>query len=141
MGRKAIARTIERAGTDRLETENEIAEKRVTRTVRRSNVLLTMPERIAGDKFCYLNWKLPNASELFPDDWRLRFVAFHFPFAEGGPINFDMPKNEVEKRDCAVKAKVLRGLGFRYVIITNETTEAEAFEQLDKNHGMDNLAG
>lgn len=134
MGRKPIAKVIAHAGTDRLETEAEIAEKRALKTVRRSSVTLSLAERIANDSFSYLNWKLPNASELFPNDWRLRFVAKYFPFAENGPIGFDFPKNDSEIKDCELKAKVLRPLGFRYVIITPKTDEASAFDQLESKN-------
>lgn len=141
MSKRIAAKVIDRAGTDRLETVQEVSEKRVARTVRRSNVLLTMPERLAGDKFAYLNWRIPNAETVFPADWRLRFVQFYYPFAEGGPIAFDLPKTDAEITDCQTKARALKESGLRYIYITSQMTEADALDQLEgTTHGLDQRA-
>lgn len=140
MPKRVAAKVIERAGTDRLETQTEVSEKRVARTVRRSNVLLTMPERLANDKFAYVNWRIPNAETVFPSDWRLRFVQFYYPFAEGGPMAFDLPKTTSEVADCMIKSRALKQLGLRYVYITSEMTEADALDQLEgrgTDYGLD----
>lgn len=92
--------------------------------------LITVAEKIAGDKFCYLKWYYPEGKKLFPLDHRLHIVSKYYPYAQGGPLFVDEPRTEYEASNCEQKRKFMKGMGLRYIIVQHTTTENDALEQL-----------
>jgi len=134
MKKVIAARSINGVGTSELASEEKIREMRSNIIIRRSSALVSIPEKIAGDKFAYKNWQIPDGVALFPLDWKMRFVDLYYPFAEDGPLLVDFPTFENQTNAIKEKQQILHALGHRHIYITNsiQMTEAEVREQLFK---------
>lgn len=128
---KAIARTLTQAGTDRLETDEQVSARRFALAVKRARELSSIPERIAGDKFAHKNCPIPNGEKHFPLDWRMRYVSLCYPHAEGGALWVDVPMSDQDIEKCKAKAQVLKAEGLRYLYLTPQMDEAAARSQLE----------
>jgi hypothetical protein len=87
----------------------------------------TMAERVAKHHLYYLNHKIPDAEKHFPVDIYSRFVSKYFPYAEGGPLYVDEPRNDDEMFKAYEKQKVLKKMGLRSIVIMR----AEKFKDLE----------
>lgn len=92
--------------------------------------LTTVAEKLAGDQFCYNRWYYPHGAKLFPLDIRAQYVSKYYPHAKNGPLLVDEPRTSTEEKFCHEKGKFLKGLGYRYIVVRNGTTEFDALEQL-----------
>lgn len=117
---------------ERFEVEREITDKpnRLLEIANKRNLLVGIAEKIANDKLCYLNWYFPRSAELFPNNASMRYVTRYFPYAEGGPLLVDEPRDGFEFELCKQKAPILRAEGHRYLIVSHDTTLADALSQI-----------
>lgn len=78
------------------------------------------------------NVKFPGADEAFPQDNQalFRFCSKVYPYAHGGPLYVDYPKNEVEIYRAYERAKVMKKLKIRHLVIERDTTLENMLEQL-----------
>jgi|SRR6185437_675196 len=129
-GKRIAAGTVRDVGTHQLESDDQIQMRRLNSVMKRSEVFVGIAERIAQNKFCYLNWLVPGGASLFPQNWKLRQVRYYFPFAEGGPLLMDQPKNPIEEQMCREKADILRTKGMRYAYIGEGMDETDVRMQL-----------
>lgn len=87
--------------------------------------------RLAGDALGrQRNYKFREADHHFPFEPALRTVDQYFPNAEGGPLLIDEPTDSVQLKACQRKEKVLRTLGYRYLILRKDSDEFEARQAL-----------
>ena len=118
-----------KADTTEMATEEKLAEIRRDAVVLRRNKPGTLADRIAGSTFFYVNWYYPEGRFEWPQHNNLRHVGRMYPHAEGGMLLVDEPKLPGDFENCEMKAKVLRRLGYRYLIIKPEMTYEEAITE------------
>lgn len=89
-------------------------------------------ERIAQDKLFIRQVKFPGSDEAYPEVTQalFRFVSKYYPYAKGGPLYVDEPKNEKEVYRAYERQKVIKKLGFRHLIVEHDTTYEHLLEQL-----------
>jgi len=89
-------------------------------------------ERIAGHKLFIRNTKFPGADSAYPEvQYALyRFVDKFYPYALGGPLYVDEPKNEQESYRAYEKHKVMLKLGLRHIVVEKDSTYEHLLEQL-----------
>lgn len=95
----------------------------------------TVAEKLAKSSIYYRNWYYPEGKDTFPYDLRMRYVEKMFPYANGGILLVDEPRSEAEFTECENKAKILRELGYRYIIVSEHSEFYELaveLEDLDK---------
>jgi len=127
----AKQRVIRNAGTTRQKQDQEVIAMNSQAALKRARSLITLPEKLAGDKFSYRNHLIPNAIKHFPYDFRLRFVDLYFPYAVGGPLYVDFAIFKDDEKRCLEKEQILHLEGCRYICITPNMTEFEAREKLE----------
>ena len=125
------ARVIRKAGTDRLKTEAEVTTTNTNAALKRARNLISLPEKLAGDKLSYRNHPIPNNVKHFPYDFRLRYVDLYFPYATSGPLYVDFAIFPNDVKRCEEKQKALHLEGCRYIFITPGMSEIQAQEKLD----------
>jgi hypothetical protein len=96
------------------------------------NPSVTIPEQIAGNSTAFFNWKWPGAEKDFPAEPWLRTVKHYYPFPSNGekPLLADFPQLKNEFEACSRKAKILKGRGFRYIVVVPGMSMQEAMEAL-----------
>ena len=96
----------------------------------------TLAEQVAKSTIFHRNWYVPELREQFKFFDRMKRIDKEFPYArlaEGveGMLLVDEPKNLQETEVCAIKAKHLKKLGYRYVWIEKDSTLYDALDQLE----------
>lgn len=98
--------------------------------------LRSRAERLAGDRICVLNWRFPEAANVFPTEPWMRTVSKYFRDASGGPLMVDEPELPHQVERCKRKLPILRELGkkhgFRYVVLWPDKTEADDIMELEQ---------
>lgn len=90
----------------------------------------SVASEVAGNNEYMKNWRIPGMKSEFPispSHWQ---VSKFYPLALNGPLYVD----EVEDGDehlLEAKKRVMRRLGFRYVIVTPKRTKHEVNYELD----------
>ena len=89
-------------------------------------------EKITRGSVVIRQVKFPGADEAYPlvQDALCRFVSSYYPYAEGGPLYVDEPKNPTEVDRAYRRQKIMRKLKHRYVIVEKDTTYEHLLEQL-----------
>lgn len=134
---RVAAATIRDAGTHS-ETESDVKISRIQSVMKRSEIFVGLPERIAKHKFANINWPIPGANAIFKEmltpaparPWQITQARFYFPWAEGGPLLIDEVKYESEVPMYQKKQAILREKGFRHVFVRPEDTEEDVLSQL-----------
>jgi len=96
----------------------------------------TLPEQVAKSTLCYKNWYVEELRDRYKHFDRMKRIDLVFPYAKLGEnakpcmILIDQPKNETELEMCLRKAKVLKGLGYRYAIVEADSSLFDVLEQL-----------
>lgn len=86
-----------------------------------------LADRIAGDTTgFYRNYRFKDAEKHFPYQPLKRTIDKVYPKAKGGMLLVDEPESQAEYQICIEKAKVLKELGYRYLILQSDTDEYEA---------------
>ena len=101
--------------------------------VSRKNDLVSLAEKIAGDKLCYRNHYYPGGKNLFPEVATLQVVDKFYPYANGGPLFVDEWTDHDEKHRLSTienKKEAMRKLGHRYLSVTPNMTELDAIEAM-----------
>ncbi len=127
------AKTIRKRKVDtaHLPSDQEIKEAKTKAYIERKSKALTLAERVSGSNFYYRNWYFPEGKQVFPQHDNLRCVEKYFPFAEGKPLLVDEPRFPYEVDRCEQKKKVLKELGYRYLVIKPTMTFDEAMRELE----------
>lgn len=89
---------------------------------------------VAGDAMFNRNWPWKNARKHFEINPLMRTVDKHYPYAVGGPLFVDEPVTKEEVALCEIKRKAMVSEGLRYLVVTKDTTEADARAQLKGLH-------
>jgi hypothetical protein len=94
--------------------------------------LIAIADKIAEHTFYYRNWKWPDADQHFPNHVDLRFVDKCYPYAKGGMLLVDEPRDSVDADQSYMKQKLLKKLGIRHIVLEDNpaTTLYDALEQL-----------
>lgn len=88
--------------------------------------------RLAGDTIGAMrNFRIRDAEKHFPHQPMMRTVEKYYPYAKGGPLLVDEPNTEREVTACQEKAKILKSLGYRYLILQSDVDEFEARQMLE----------
>ena len=122
---------ILKSSTMELPTEEQAAEKRQTAARARKTLSTLLPDKIANSSFWIRNQPLPKAKELFPMEHNLQYCEVFYPYAEGGPLYIDMPVTEWQIKLCQRKLEAMRSIGVRYIYLTNQATENDAWAMLE----------
>ena len=85
---------------------------------------------LAGDKFCYVNYHVPQLREAFFDNHKLWSVDKMYPHAQGGMLLIDEPKTPEDIDLCEIKKTILHRAGFRYGYISSDMSLADAIVAL-----------
>ncbi len=90
-------------------------------------------EHIITHDTCFKNYAYPQAQKLFPYQPQYWSVDRYYPLTKkeiGGPVYLDQPMYEDDVKICEIKAKHLKKLGVKYIILKKETDLQSAMEQL-----------
>jgi hypothetical protein len=109
----------------------EIDQSKQVMFAERHNRFTTIAEKLANDKFFYLNWYVPGLQDKYLWQPRLWTVGKYFPHAEGGPLLVDEPTFHWQIEECRTKAEHIKALGFRYIMITPDMDFAVALSLLN----------
>lgn len=94
----------------------------------------TLPEKVAQSSIFYKNWYVPELREKFKYFDRMKRIDMVFPYARprGKPemLLVDLPANETETEQCAMKAKMLNTLGYLYCWIEKDSSLSDVLMQI-----------
>lgn len=93
-------------------------------------MLKTIAEKVAGDFLMHVNYMYQGAKEIYPEQPKMWTVDKYFPLASGGPLFVDEPMRASDLLLCEQKAKGMKELGYRYLILKKDMTELDALEQI-----------
>lgn len=98
---------------------------------------ITLADQVAEHVLYFRNYKYKGADKAYPDSLHAlqRFTTKCYPYAKGGLLLVDEPKNAREEKLAFEKQKVLKELGFRHIVIseydaTKQVTLHDLMEQL-----------
>lgn len=93
---------------------------------------VTLADHIAESNLFIRNFKFLEADTLYPDinfvDYR--FVTKMYPHAKKGMLLVDEPRSENQTKMAYEKQKKLKKLGYRHVVIEEDTTLYDCLMQL-----------
>lgn len=106
--------------------------KNVSAVLERRRDLLSLTDRLAGDRFYYRNHYYAGGDAAFPgrDNEKLRRVDKYYPNAQGGPLFIDEPRFPSEIALCEKKKAILESQGVRYMILDRNIPEDQLLERL-----------
>lgn len=110
-------------------TEADHASIRQAKYESRRN-LVTVPEKISGNKNCEMNAIIWQLKEKYPQDSDMFHIEFMYPWAQGGPLYVDFCNFDDEIQKCKKKAEVMKIIGLRYLVMKPQMTEDMARAQL-----------
>lgn len=96
----------------------------------------TLAEQVAKSSVVMKNWYIDELREKYRHFDRMKRVDKVFPYAKlsenADPcmILIDEPRSEYEVDICYQKAKIVRGLGYKYAVIEDDSTLFDVLEQL-----------
>lgn len=130
--RASGARQIVKSSPDTVSlSATDPAKRRLDAALARRNRPGSISDIVANSKFYYVNWYYPEGRKEWPQHNNLRHVQKMYPYAEGGPLLVDEPRLPYEFINCEMKAKVLKRLGYRYLVIRPKMTVEEAMMELE----------
>lgn len=132
-GRKVAEKVskISEDGEVVLDKKPDASNKRALAMAKKDKELITPIQRIAGSKICHRNWTVHQFKEVFPQNAYRWVVGEYYPYAAGGGMFFDFPKTETERRDCEVKRKTMKRLGWKYAVVVDDMDEHDIAQQLE----------
>lgn len=96
----------------------------------RKDARKSVAEQVAGDSFFKKNYYYPKGKELFPNDKDMHYVDKCFQYAIGGELMIDEPLTDLELKKCNEKAKAMKEMGLRYLILKPGMNVIDAIEVL-----------
>lgn len=101
------------------ETPESAAHRRALKRQEIRKKFVSIDSQFAESNVIFRNYKFHNAHVVYPHvvDVDKRFVSKCYPYAKGGMLLVDEPRNEAEKKWALEKHAKLRELGFRHVIV------------------------
>lgn len=97
---------------------------------KRRHSYTALSDEIAQNLYYVRNWKWPKSDEVFPHHPDLRTVDKYYPYAKGGALLVDEPRDKHSIEWAYKKQKFLKSLGFRHIVIEENATLFEILEQL-----------
>lgn len=93
---------------------------------------ITLADHVAQSNLFIRNFKFLEADQIYPDivfvDYR--FVTKMYPHAKNGMLLVDEPRTENQIHMAYEKQKKLKKLGYRHIVIEENTTLYDCLEQL-----------
>lgn len=126
MSDKVYSRSIVRKGKPKSAPEVDQDKPPKKRRV----VELSIADRIAVDRFYFLNQYYPGGKEAFPGNNRMQVTTKYYPYAQGGKLYVDEPVTDFLIVECRRKIPVMRKNGVRYVLIEPDMTLEQALVQM-----------
>lgn len=119
-------------GSPPIQSDESISHRRALAKFDSKKQFIYPLERITQGTVVIRQVKFPGADAAYPDVTHAlyRFVSSYYPYAQGGPLYVDEPKNEKEVFRAYERQKVMKKLGLRHVIIDKDTTYEDLLEQL-----------
>lgn len=101
------------------EKPDSAAHQRALRRADLRKQFISIDSQFAESNVHFRNYKYQDAHMIYPNvtDVDMRFVSKCYPYARGGLLLVDEPRNALEKEKAVRKQIVLRKLGFRHVIV------------------------
>lgn len=98
----------------------------------RKNGYYSLSDELAESTVYFRNHRLKEADILYPDFTQLnyRFVTKYYPYAKGGPLFVDEVRGEYQTKIAYEKQKTLKKLGYRHIVIQENSTFYDCLEQL-----------
>lgn len=98
---------------------DSVAHQKALKRSELRKTFVSVDSQFAESNHLFRNYKYTNANTIFPHsvDADKRFVSKCYPYAKGGLLLVDEPKNDKERVVMLEKHKVLRKLGFRHVVL------------------------
>lgn len=110
--------------------EDELRHKRLIERSENLNKFVDLSNTLAESSFYHRNWKWIGADQHYPNHPLMRTVAKYFPHAKGGPLYIDEPVLKEDIDACYIKQKVMKKLGYRYVVREPDSTLEHMLQQL-----------
>lgn len=108
----------------------EAKASKVFAAAERAKSFSKLTDAVADSDMYSRNEPMPNAMELFPMDWRMRYSDLYYPYAKGGPIFIDTPSAPYEIEMCEIKYRTYSAHGVRYTYVKAEEGIAEVKARL-----------
>lgn len=128
MSQAKIIRRTKKAETDFSINEDKETPAPKTFTEKRK---LTTATKIAESEIYMRNYQWQGAREDFPHEPTLRCVDKYYPYAVGGPLLVDEPNHPREIEASKRKAEILKKRGYRFLYLTREMSEQDAYQILN----------
>lgn len=106
------------------------SEARALRSHELRQKFVTLADQVAESNLYFRNWKYKEGDQMYPHDPDSRMVTKSYPHAKGGLLFVDEPRNQREMVKSYEKQKVLKKLGYRFIVIEADTTLYDCLEQL-----------
>jgi hypothetical protein len=92
----------------------------------------SLADRIAESHLFIRNYKFKEADKLYARNTHIdyRFVSKIYPHAKGGPLLVDEPRSEHQSIVAYEKQKELKKLGYRHIVIEENSTLYDCLKQL-----------
>jgi hypothetical protein len=113
------------------DTDSAAHKRSIMRTELRGQ-FITLSDHVAESDIFVRNFKFHEADKVYSDlafvDYR--FVTKMYPYAKNGVLFVDEPRNEPQAHVAYEKQKQLKKLGYRHIVIEDDTTLFDCLEQL-----------
>lgn len=95
-------------------------------------IFVSIDSQFAESNVLFRNYKYHDAHLVYPNtvDVDQRFVSKCYPYAKGGLLLVDEPRNEREKIKAYEKQRKLQGLGYRHVVLEDGMDVYDLAKQL-----------
>lgn len=128
---KVIRKKKNQDTTEASETKNDsILHQRKIKKVDDRKKFKDLGDKLAQSTIYFRNRSWPNAKDYFDEMTDYCYVDKYYPYAEGGGLWVDEPRDEIEKKMDYEKHEVMRKLGLRHVVIEENSRLDELLMEL-----------
>lgn len=94
----------------------------------------TLAEKIAESTIYIRNYKFPMADQRIPPQVNpdFKFVDKFFPYAKGGPLYVDEPRDDKDTQLSFEKQRILIHLGMRHLVVEDSSTLIDVITQIER---------
>lgn len=132
----AVAKTIRRRTNSDIEAGYSRDEKlealRAQAKVQNKTKIGGRADLLAGDSLFLMKWEYKDAMKHFPSDPYMRYVDRYYPYANGGPLLVDEPSLAHQEERSERKRKILKDLGYRFIVLKPSMTEVDELMELER---------